>query len=307
MQLSKCNSSSGLDESLRRMAARATMGKIVIQAGSNWATAKPIIEAGLKKAIQIGPIEEIEVQMLLKRLAAGGVKIGDGSKEAITKEAQGFMGWMGQQIGNAGQWMADKGKGIQDHYKNKPLNDAKQKVDSAAVALRNAIQELSQIDQNMGAQLSQTMEVPLRTLRQSTQTVAGEIPQVAPANPTQGQQPPAGQTPAGQASQQQPPPGIPNIAPNQYGTQTLELPNTPGDPSQIQPAGQPLPAQPVAAPAAQQPKPLGTQQPAINNPQFQNATPQQQQMMQQRRDQVHDPMRQQIRDHNQKNKALPKR
>lgn len=307
MQISKCSSSSSLDLGLRRMAAIETMSKVALKRGTSWSDAKPLIEASLVKAAEIGPFEEEDVAALLRKLAANGVKIGDGSPEAIKKEAQGFMGWMGQQMGNAGNWLANKGKGIQEYHKNKPLNDAKNNLSSAIGQVSKAIFELGKVDPNLAGQFKQLLEAPMAQVRGQVQQVAGESQQ--PQQPAAGQsgqqqqfdfakpQPGQQQTFDFDAAQQAAPQQPVAPAPVQPGQGMLDFENAPGAQKTFD-FDNPNPA----APAVPQ-KPLGMQRPQplpLNSPQYQNATPEQRKMMLDRRNESMDPIRQKIREHNKK-------
>ncbi len=281
---------------MRKLAARETMNKLAIAPGSNWVTAKPLIEANLKKAAELSQPEEVEVVMYLKRLAASGVKIGDGSPTAITKEAQGFMGWMGQQMNNAGQWMANKGKGIQDNAKNAPLTKAKQSVDAAIENLNKSIAELGKIDPAMAQQFQQTVNGPLGQIRETTQArndlhgvgqegkpnaapqqgvaaAQGDL-SLQPSN-VQGQddlalQPNGNEQKAPAQTQQQMIQQRQNAVPNPNETLVNQgkmpfIPKSPGRPAPSQPQTPLNSQQPQKAPVAQpQQTPLGSQRPHVN-------------------------------------------
>ena len=120
MQITRCgNTEDTLTKSLKKYAAKQALAKIAVKEGVSWEDAREEVLTSMTKASELGPIEEHDILETLERLATNGVKIGDGSPEAILKEAQ-WLGkglqWLGRGLGGAGKavgkgWEMAKGVG----------------------------------------------------------------------------------------------------------------------------------------------------------------------------------------------------
>jgi hypothetical protein len=163
------------EQTLAKLAARQVVAEFETK-GKTWEEIKPQVQETLQKAASVGQVEEADVVGLLQKVAASGVKIGDGSQDALQKEAFQFsdiwnkpMQWLGKGVGNAGQaagqagqgignaanWMKDKAQQAGQAIKNMPqtmqnagqsmqFNAAKRSADGAVSELEKAVQNLTQ-------------------------------------------------------------------------------------------------------------------------------------------------------------------